>query len=183
LAVCVNGIVSHLAAILTDAGSGGSRAALALSIFGISALAGRVIAGWLVDRFFAPHVAAVLFGGLLVGIALLRLGISGLIAACLTGIALGAEMDVMPYLVCRYFGLRAFGAIHGVRFGAFTLGMASGPLLMGYGFDLTHSYRTPLSILLVLLFVAITAAAALPKYSAVSTTRRQRGAVSLTASE
>ena len=43
------------------------------------------------------------------GIALLRIGIGGPVAACLTGIALGAETDVMPYLVSRHFGIRAFG--------------------------------------------------------------------------
>ena len=62
LAVCANGVISHPAAILTDGGD----SALALSVFGISALAGRVITGWLVDCFFAPQVAAVLFSGLLV---------------------------------------------------------------------------------------------------------------------
>src|SRR5262249_51996556 len=89
LAICANGVISHLAAILTDAGLDSSGAALALSVFGISALVGRVITGWLIDRFFAPHVAALLFSGLLVGIALLRMGIGGPAAACLTGIALG----------------------------------------------------------------------------------------------
>lgn len=166
LAVCANGVISHLAAILTDAGLDAGNAAFALSIFGISALAGRVITGWLVDRFFAPYVAAVLFSGLLVGIGLLRAGTAGTVAACLTGVALGAELDVMPYLVSRYFGMRAFGAIYGLCFGAFTLGMAAGPLLMGYGFDLTQSYTAPLLNLMILLGVAVAATATLPAYAA-----------------
>lgn len=183
LAVCANGVISHLAAILTDAGLDGGDAALCLSVFGISALAGRIITGWLVDRFFAPHVAAVLFSGLLVGIALLRIGIGGPIAACLTGIALGAELDVMPYLVSRYFGMRAFGAIYGACFGAFTLGMATGPLLMGYGFDLTHSYRSPLSVLLFLLAAAVAVTAKLPKYDAVERPAVRRQTCALVALE
>jgi MFS family permease len=174
LAICANGVISHLAAILTDAGLDGSGAALSLSIFGISALVGRVVTGWLVDRYFAPHVAAVLFSGLLVGIGLLRIGVGGPIAACLTGIALGAELDVMPYLVSRYFGMRAFGAIYGACFGAFTMGMATGPLLMGYGYDLTRSYRSPLSVLMILLGVAVVVTALLPKYDAVAETALRR---------
>lgn len=164
MALCANGVISHLAAILTDSGFDGGRAAFALSLFGISALAGRVITGWLVDRFFAPYVAAVLFSGLLLGLALLRLGTGGPLAAALTGIALGAELDVMPYLIGRYFGMRAFGAIYGACFGAFTLGMAIGPLLMGYGFDLTHSYNMPLLVLMALLTLAVFAVATLPRY-------------------
>jgi MFS family permease len=174
LAICANGVISHLAAILTDAGLDGSAAALSLSIFGISALVGRVVTGWLVDRYFAPHVAAVLFSGLLVGIGLLRIGVGGPTAACLTGIALGAELDVMPYLVSRYFGMRAFGAIYGACFGAFTMGMATGPLLMGYGYDLTRSYRSPLSVLMILLGVAVVVTALLPKYDAVAETALRR---------
>jgi len=167
LAICANGVISHLAAILTDAGVSSSDAAFSLSLFGIAALVGRMVTGWLVDRFFAPYVASVLFSGLFVGLALLRIGTGGPLAACLTGIALGAELDVMPYLVSRYFGMRAFGAIYGACFGAFTLGMATGPLLMGYGFDRTHSYRTPLVALMVVLCAAIVVTLQLPEYDPV----------------
>jgi cyanate permease len=66
--------------------------------------------------------------------------------------------------VSRYFGMRAFGAIFGGSFAAFTLGMATGPLLMGYGHDMTHSYTLPLGVLLGLLCVAVAATAMLPAY-------------------
>ena len=61
----------------------------------------------------------------------------------------------MPYLVSRYFGLRAFGEIYAYIIMAYTLGGVVGPLLMGVGFDLTGSYRVVLS-----LFVVATLAAA-----------------------
>jgi MFS family permease len=174
VAICANGVVAHLAAILTDAGLDGGDAALSLSLFGVAALAGRVITGWLVDRYFAPYVAAVLFSGMFLGIAMLRIGIGGPVAASLTGIALGAEMDIMPYLVSRYFGMRAFGVVYGLCFAAFTIGMAAGPLLMGYGFDLTNSYRGPLSVLLAVLGAAVAGTVMLPKYNAVPRVRPQR---------
>lgn len=164
VAMCGNGVVSHLAAILTDTGVSEGAAAAALAVFGIAALAGRVLTGWLVDRYFAPYVAAVLFAGMLAGIALLRIGAGGTLAAGLTGIALGAEADLMPYLVSRYYGMRAFGAIFGACFAAFTLGMATGPLLMGYGFDLSGSYGQPLNILMALLCAAVALTAMLPGY-------------------
>ena len=90
------------------------------------------------------------------------------------GNSLGAEADAMAPLVSRYFGMRAFGAVYGACFGVFSLGMAKGPLLMVYGFDLTHSYSSPRSVLLLLLAAAVAVTAKLPKYEAVTATRSQR---------
>ena len=72
-----------------------------------------------------------------------------LAGAFLVGMGLGAEVDVIAYLVSRYFGLRCFGEIYGLAFGAFLLAGALGPLVMGAGFDLTDSYRAPLAVLLI----------------------------------
>ncbi len=65
--------------------------------------------------------------------------------AFLTGLGLGAEVNIIAYLTGRSFGLRSFGAIHGATFGAFVLAGALGPLAMGAGFDLTGSYSGPLA--------------------------------------
>jgi cyanate permease len=45
----------------------------------------------------------------------------------------------------RYFGLRALGTAFGYGFGSYVFGGALGALLMGAGFDLTHSYTVPLA--------------------------------------
>ena len=44
---------------------------------------------------------------------------------------MGAESDIIAYLLSRYFGLRAFGTAFGYSFGAFVLAGAIGTLLMG----------------------------------------------------
>jgi cyanate permease len=59
------------------------------------------------------------------------------------------SLDVMPYVVSRYFGLRAFGEIYGYIFAAFTLGGVAGPPLMGAGFDATGSYSLVLATFVV----------------------------------
>jgi cyanate permease len=65
-------------------------------------------------------------------------------AAFVIGLGLGAEGDIIAYLISRYFGLRSFGEIYGYAFSAFVLTGALGPLLMGAGFDRTGSYLFPL---------------------------------------
>jgi MFS family permease len=154
----VHGCVIHLAPMLTDQGASPRRVALATSILGTALLLARVGSGYLLDRFFAPHVAACFFGAAACGIALLRTGAgSGLVfpATFLIGLGMGAEGDIIAYLTSRYFGLRSFGEIYGYAFASFLLAGALGPWLMGLGFDRSGSYGLILVVfLLACLFAA-----------------------------
>jgi cyanate permease len=76
------------------------------------------------------------------------------VGAFLVGLGLGAEVDIIAYLISRYFGLRSFGELYSITFGAFVLAGALGPLAMGVGFDLTGSYRAPLAALFTLTLIA-----------------------------
>jgi hypothetical protein len=144
----INGIVGHLVPMLTDRGFDVRQATTTLSAVGLSTIAGRVMAGYLLDRFFAPHVAAVLFLLPLVSIVLLTGGAGGaapVVAAMMLGFGLGAEVDVIGFLTGRYFGLRGYGEIYGYLFAIFTLGTGLGPVLMALAFDVTRSYDTTLT--------------------------------------
>lgn len=137
----------HLPAILTDRGATAQLAAFASSLFGVGLFVGRVGCGYLLDKFFAPRVAAVLFAAVGIGIALLGLSHaiwSVCIAAVLVGLGIGGEVDIVAYLTSRYFGLRSYGAIFGWIWAVFGLSGGLGAYLMGFGFDKTGSYGTPL---------------------------------------
>jgi MFS family permease len=144
----VQGCVIHLAAMLSDRGISAETAALGSSLAGAAVLLGRVGTGYLLDRFFAPRVAALFFAGAALGIGLLWIGstvASLFVAALFVGLGLGAEVDLIAYLISRYFGFRAFGRVYSSAFAAFALAGALGPLMMGAGFDWTGSYRGPLA--------------------------------------
>lgn len=167
VSACLNGTLTHLVPLLTDRGIGGQQAAAAVSLFGAATVLGRLGNGYLADRFFAPHIVAIVFSGATAGIALLWHGATGglvYLAAFLMGLAIGAEADVMPFLVSRYFGMRSMGALFGCIFSAYTLGAGSGPYLLGAGFDLTGSYRAPLGYALPVMALAIGATLFLGKY-------------------
>src|SRR6202034_3417999 len=55
--ISMNGAITHLSALLTDRGLTAGNAALCASILGGSSLLGRIVVGWLLDRFFGPRVA------------------------------------------------------------------------------------------------------------------------------
>lgn len=149
MSASVHGCLIHLVPLLTDRGISPQSAALAASLLGGALLLGRVGAGYLLDHFFASAVASTFFCGAAFGFVLLWSGMTGslaFVAAFLVGLGMGAEGDIIAYLVSRYFGLLAFGEIYGYAFAAFTLGGVVGPLLMGIGFDSTGSYRFVLGI-------------------------------------
>jgi MFS family permease len=138
----------HLPALLTDRGSAPQLAAFASSLLGVGLFIGRVGCGYLLDQFFAPRVATLLFSTVAIGIAFLALShaiSSALIAAPLVGLGLGAEVDIVAYLTSRYFGLRSYGAIFGSMWAVFGVSGGLGAYLMGLGFDRTGSYIVPLS--------------------------------------
>jgi MFS family permease len=142
------GCVVHISAMLTDRGSTAQTAALASSLAGGALLIGRVGAGYLLDRFFAPHVAIIFFAGAALGIALLGRSSTreiAFVAVFLIGLGLGAEVDFIAYLTSRYFGLRFFGEIYSYAWAAFVLAGASGTYLLGAGFDARGSYAVPLA--------------------------------------
>jgi cyanate permease len=152
MSVSVHGCLIHLVPMLTDRGISAESAALATSLLGGALLVGRVGAGYLLDRFFASHVAICFLCGVTLGILLLWTeAVGGLVfsAAVLVGLGVGAETDLMPYVVSRYFGLRAFGEIYGYVVVGWGLGGVIGPLVMGMGFDSTGSYGLVLGMLMV----------------------------------
>jgi MFS family permease len=153
----VHACVLHMPALLTDRGVSAQGAAAASSVVGIALMIARVGTGYLLDRFFAPRLAALFFCVAAAGIGVLLVGAAGKIAlgaAFLIGMGMGAEGDIIAYSLSRYFGLKAFGTAYGYAFGAFVLAGALGALLMGVGFDFTRSYTVPLAGFFVTMLMA-----------------------------
>jgi MFS family permease len=147
----VQACVVHMAPMLSDRNLGTRGAALGSSLIGTAVMIGRIGTGYLLDRTFAGRFASILFGASASGIALLWLGNGTAVfaGAFLVGLGLGAEIDLIPYLTSRYFGLLDFGKVYSSVFAAFALAGALGPLIMGAGFDRTRSYSGPLAGFLV----------------------------------
>jgi MFS family permease len=141
--VCYTGLVVHLVPLLTDRGVDADAVAIAQGLLGLSVIVGRAGSALVIDRLWAPGLAAAfllfaaLSGHLFVST---QDDSSRMVAAVLLGLAGGAEVNIMAYLVARYFGLRAYGKIYAWPYGIYMLGAAFGPLIAGLLFDLNGSY-------------------------------------------
>ncbi len=114
------------------------------SLVGIAAVAGRLLGGILVDRFWAPAVGTVILTLGAVSCLILSLGHVSFPMACiailLLGLTSGVEFDLMAYLVARYLGMRSYATTYATLYGIFVVGAFVGPSLFGYVFDSTGTY-------------------------------------------
>lgn len=146
----VAGMITSFVALLTDRGLALSDAAGFAGLIGVSVIVGRLGAGFLLDRLWAPAVAAVLLACPAIACLLLDSGTvaPGLITGCavLIGLAAGAELDLMAFLAARYFGLRRYASIYGVVFVFFSVAAGIAPAAFGYVFDWSGGYSLALRV-------------------------------------
>lgn len=173
LGLVLTGAIVHLIPMLIDRGVTPSAAASTAGALGISLIVGRVIAGYLMDRFHAPYVALCFLLGPVVGLALFAMGATGglaVLCAILIGMATGAEFDVIAFFISRYLGLKSFGRIYGQIFGVFQVGVGLGPLVMGISFDRTGNYTFALWVLCAMTVMACILVALMGPYKRFSDT-------------
>ena len=102
------------------------------------------------DRLWAPMIAAIflcmpcLAAFILTSgnISPMLLGLSALIV----GLAAGAELDLMAFLVSRYFGLKHYGALYGGIYIFFSIGAGLAPAMFGWTYDMFGHYQAVLYI-------------------------------------
>jgi len=143
VAFVLYGAIPHLVPMLEDRGIDTEMAAWIASMFGIATFGGRILIGWLIDRFEARFVAFVFFFLSAIGMALLGADLpiwSVLVATVLLGGSLGAEVDMLAYLASRYFGLKCFSQIFATLFGLVMVSMGLGPITFGAVYEATGSY-------------------------------------------
>ena len=159
--------IPNLEGILGSFGFDRSDAVALAGLTGLAVLGGRLIGGYLIDRFWAPGVAFVFLASPAGALWLLAQGglDQGTATLCIMMIGFGAgvEYDFLAYLVSRYFGLRNYSSVYGALYGFFAIGAGFGPGILsrdvaerGWGGNLTEAA--------VVLFAASLPLLALGKY-------------------
>jgi MFS family permease len=166
--ITMNGAITHMAALLTDRGVTPGTAALCASMLGGVSVLARLGVGSLLDRYFGGRVAMLVYLFNAAGIFLLARAnsfVAGCLAAALIGFGAGGEADITPYLLTRYFGLRAFSTLYGLTWTFYAVAGAIGPIVLGRAFDLTGSYAPVLLALAGATAIAAVLLILLPYYS------------------
>lgn len=168
ITLTVIGIIPNFVPFLLDSGMPPAQAAEIAAIMGVAVIVGRLSAGFLVDRIWAPAVAAAFFTMPILAMLIMANltptpGIA-VAAAIFLGLAAGAELDLLAFLTSRYFGVSHYGAIFGGIYAFFTVGSGLAPLIYARTFDLLGTYRPMLMAAATFLAVAICLLLSLGRY-------------------
>jgi MFS family permease len=118
-------------------------AAGVLSLVLAFSIAGRLIMGWLADRFPKKYVMLLTYLLVAAGIPLLFLGTTRpvlYISAAVFGIGLGGDYMIIPLMTAEIFGVEILGRLLGVILTVGGVADAAAPWLIGRLRDATGSY-------------------------------------------
>jgi len=150
VAASISGVITNFVPLLTDKGLSFADAARYAGLIGVSVIGGRLVAGFLMDRLWAPMIAAIFLCMPCLAAFILTTGnISPMLlglSALIVGLAAGAELDLMAFLVSRYFGLKHYGALYGGIYIFFSIGAGLAPAMFGWTYDMFGHYQAVLYI-------------------------------------
>jgi MFS family permease len=135
---------SQLKVMLLDRGLSSADGSWAASLLAFGVIGGRLLCGYLLDHFPAHVVTAIGMGIPCIGFGVLAAGANDAMtvgsAVLLLGLALGAEGDVLAYLVMRFFPLDVFSSVLGLVLSGFAGAVAVGSMLLSLTLKLSGSY-------------------------------------------
>jgi len=162
------GFLVHQIEVLGSVGVERSTAAWLAGLSGMMGIVGKLVTGWLLDRYRGDLVGGLTMAAAGLAFALLLGGGASamliVIAMLVNGYTAGAKLQVASYLTVRYAGLRNFGKIYGFISALVAAGAAAGPLIAGWSYDTTGSYAQFLSLAAAGLGISALLLISLPRY-------------------
>ena len=115
-----------------------------VSVYAFGTIVGRIGCGLALDRYSTPIVTAISMGLPALGYFFLATSWDAIslitVSMFLIGLSVGAESDLVGYLVARYFKMRIFNTVSGLMFTGSFLVSATGALLISLTLRLTDSF-------------------------------------------
>ncbi len=142
-----------------------TEATRVLSLVLAFSIVGRLLMGWLADRFSKKYVMLVIY--LLIAIAIPVLFFSQTefnlyVFAVLFGIGLGGDYMIIPLMTAEIFGVQVLGRLMGVLLAAGGVAEALSPWWIGHLRDTSGSYSTSCAALVGMALLGAVAVLALP---------------------
>lgn len=145
--LCLVGTPLHAAQMnimLLDNGLTTQTAANIVSVYAFGTIVGRIVCGLALDRFSTPVVTAISMGLPAIGFFLLGTNWDAVsvitLSMFLVGLSVGAESDLIAYLVARYFKLRIYNTTLALLHCCNFLAAAVGALTISLVLRLTDSF-------------------------------------------
>lgn len=140
----VNAVIQHFILFLKDQGYSIRTASHFLSALLVFSLGGRVLVGYIADRFQKKNTMALFYLVLGASIPLLYLAhqpVAAFAFAVTFGFSMGADYMLIPLVTAECFGLASLGKLLALIIMGYTIGQWIAPWMAGKIFDTYHSYR------------------------------------------
>lgn len=144
------------------------HAANIISLVLLSSIFGRLLMGWLADRWAKKYVMILISVVIACAIPLLYFPFTpGVIYlfAFLFGVGLGGDYMIIPLMAAELFGLRVMGRVMGLILTFDGLAEAFAPMLVGRLRDTSGSYANGFASLIIFSVISIIAISMLPNKS------------------
>ena len=143
-----------------------SEAANVISLVLLASIVGRLLMGWLADRFPKKYVMILIY--ILVAAAIPLLYFASLPALFIYLLlfsvwASGGDYMIIPLMAAELFGVRVMGRIMGLVLTADGIAEALSPILVGWLRDRSGNYANGFAALIGLAVIGIVAIAMLPR--------------------
>ena len=137
-----------------------------LSLVLLGSIAGRLLMGWLADRYPKKYVMLLIYTIVASAVPLLfYASVPGLLYAfaIIFGIGLGGDYMIIPLMAAELFGIKVLGRLMGVILTADGVAEALSPMLVATIRDSIGSYAFGFSLLIILAIIGAVSVAMLPR--------------------
>lgn len=138
-------LVVHKVPMLTEFGMQRATAAWLVSLTGLSAVVGKLVTGWMMERWDSGLVGSGTNVATALALVLLLEPFRGpatiVIGMMVVGYAGGTKLQLCVYLTGVYAGMRNYGKIFGVMASVVAVAGGLGPIVGGAIYDVSGSYQ------------------------------------------
>jgi len=163
----VGGTMQNLKLYLAmDRGLPQASVAEVLSLVLVGSLVGRVVMGWLADRWAKKHVMLLIYLIVALSVPLFVLAPGPgfvRVAAFVFGVGLGGDYMIIPLMAAELFGVRLLGRVMGIVITADNVAEATAPMAVAAIRDHAGSYGPGFALLVGLAVLGAVSVAFLPR--------------------
>jgi MFS family permease len=140
----IGAVIQHFILFLKDQGYSATVASRFFTALLVASLGGRVLVGYLADRFRKKNIMAFFYASLSASVLLIGLSHSPLVIWCFVaifGFSMGADYMLIPLVTAECFGTASLGKLLALIIMGYSLGQWGAPWIAGRIFDVRHSYE------------------------------------------
>jgi MFS family permease len=140
----IGAVIQHFILFLKDQGYSATTASKFFTALLVASLGGRVLVGYLADRFQKKNIMAFFYALLSGSVLLIGFSHTPLVIWCFVvifGFSMGADYMLIPLVTAECFGTAALGKLLALIIMGYSLGQWGAPWIAGRIFDLRHSYE------------------------------------------